>query len=85
MKGSELPRFNRFLRGRFGEVLIKDKLEYFFLEQLFNNIQKVDPEAQVTLRSNEVGQLGKLLHEILEKNMRFKLEEQKNSAKSTNS
>ena len=72
LKGSEIQRFNRFLRGRFGEVLIKDKLEYVFLEQLFDSVRKIDPEAPVTLRSGEVEQLGTLLHEILEKNMRFK-------------
>ena len=77
MRGSEMQRFSRFLKGRFGEVLIKDKLEYFFLEQLFNQVQKIDPDAPVTLRSGEVNKLGELLHEILVKNMRFKLEQQK--------
>jgi hypothetical protein len=77
MRGSEIQRFSRFLKGRFGEVLIKDKLEYFFLEQLFNQVQKIDPDAPVTLRSGEVNKLGELLHEILVKNMRFKLEQKK--------
>jgi hypothetical protein len=77
MPVSELPRFYRFLHIRFGQVLIKDKLEYYFIEQFFNHIQKKKLNTKVSFRTIELDRIGDLLYDILTRNIKFKLAEEK--------
>lgn len=72
MPTSEIPRFNRFLRGRFEHVLIKEKLEYFFIESLFNEVQKAHDRNPITLREVVLKKLGTVLQDIIARNAAFK-------------
>jgi hypothetical protein len=67
MPASGIPRFRRFLKERY-KYMIKEKMEYYFLSALFDNIQKINPEEPKTLRRIALDQLADVLKEIIEKN-----------------
>lgn len=63
--------FRKFLKNRFGEILIKEKLEYYFIEKLFNEVAKADPAAS-TIRKQEIASLAELLKDIITRNYAVK-------------
>ncbi|MFD2871975.1 P-loop NTPase fold protein [Mucilaginibacter ximonensis] len=71
LKTSELPRFRRLLKGRFGEVLIKERMEYYFLENLYDKVTKIDDKVP-TMREIEFKSLATLLQDILTRNHALK-------------
>jgi len=72
MPSAEIPRFSRFLKNRFETALIKERLEYFFIENLYNKVQKIDTTREVTMRDIVIKKLGMVLNDIIEKNYTFK-------------
>ena len=65
---SDIPQFTKFLKDRYGQVLIKDELEYFFLLELFGKV-KIHRKGQTTLREIKLRNLEVILDDIIVRNV----------------
>jgi len=72
MPASAIQRFTRFMKKRY-EYQIREKVEYFFLCALFDEVQKINPDEPKNLRRIALDKLGAVLSEVIERNHMLKI------------